>query len=415
LFLELTESRWGLRFSHGNATVRSDLLFFAVRKLFGSEHALDDNKFVGSPFYLFAALAQRLPLELNSTTYEGCLHEQLLVESHMRVCMKIENSYRSAWSTNSPSEPILSEAASLFMRAHPQFSMSDCLRITLSDLPIAQGDRGELIAMALLTVARDNIVKSMLLQIDRLPTFSVYSFLQNLFATDISTHMPSFYHSQEGINLKEQFKGSYMHFSHFIKPHTQALPKSRSELLPFIARGAAVVSASNMASWDILLPYLFWDDRLESWNVGYILIQVKNDTNYCVTHVETLLDSMDPFTLGILEPDDVPVPMVRIVLSLTREVPKLHQIKMEKPRSQADFTTYDYFCEGLSENVYKPITSPKDAKDWNNVLRNSDPNMYKDHIAGESFLRRQYPLHTEEQTNAFGHWEEMNKSPRFRN
>ena len=66
-----------------------------------------------------ACLAQRLPIEFNSTTYAAKSLEMKQVEGHLRVCLKVDAGFETM-TTVSASEPLLSEAA-YWMMQNPAF------------------------------------------------------------------------------------------------------------------------------------------------------------------------------------------------------------------------------------------------------------------------------------------------------
>src|ERR1700743_2611221 len=102
----------------------------------------------------FACLSQRLALELNSKTYIAVEQEREQVEGYMRLCLRVEDGSETM-TTVSPSEPLLAEAASDAMR---HFDTLLAMERVLSGYSIHQGDRGELLVMLLLTLARDATV-----------------------------------------------------------------------------------------------------------------------------------------------------------------------------------------------------------------------------------------------------------------
>src|SRR5260370_7624814 len=61
-----------------------------------------------------ACLSQRMPIEFFSMTSHALAQEQHQVEAHMHICLKVLPGFQGMV-TASPSEPILSEAASKFM------------------------------------------------------------------------------------------------------------------------------------------------------------------------------------------------------------------------------------------------------------------------------------------------------------
>ena len=96
--------------------------------------------------------------------------------------------------------------------------------------------------------------------------------------------------------FKQVFKDSCIYFSHFIKVHEYKVI-NRKYLTAMIVRGAAVLCANCQSGVDMIIPFLYGDNRIERSNVGAILMQVKNDPKYTRTPREALFDKMDPYEL----------------------------------------------------------------------------------------------------------------------
>jgi hypothetical protein len=74
----------------------------------------------------------------------------------MRVCLEINATFESM-ETVSPSEPLFSEAAYVIM-VQKSFDPLKSFKSVLEGFAIHKGDRGELLALLLLTLARDQAV-----------------------------------------------------------------------------------------------------------------------------------------------------------------------------------------------------------------------------------------------------------------
>src|ERR1700733_13778979 len=129
-----------------------------------------------------ACLAQRLPIEFMSTGHT--VGERRQVENHMRVCISVDNTFLTMSTMNS-SEPLLSDAASMIM-ADPEFNAPTSLKMVLAGFSVHPGNRGELVGMLLLTLARDKVISEKLEHRDHRGFFTVIAFLKCLFPTGAS-------------------------------------------------------------------------------------------------------------------------------------------------------------------------------------------------------------------------------------
>jgi len=151
-------SRWRTRYDHGDFTVRRQLVDFARSKLLQEE----DPARLEQQHY-FALLSQRMPIDLSSPSFsssssEHRSREQDQIENHLRLCVAVLPLSGSLL-TISASEPILSEAASSYMRSSDVFDMAQGLQVILAGFGIGRGDRGQLVSAAILTEARDAAIR----------------------------------------------------------------------------------------------------------------------------------------------------------------------------------------------------------------------------------------------------------------
>lgn len=360
----------------------------------------------------YAVLSQRLALNINTTQYltsdpvhlMQSLHEQ--VANHMRVCAGVGNGIETLYAVAS-SEPILSEAASFVMRTTP-FSMPSALAHVLSGFSISQGDRGELLVAALFTCARDLAVHSKSLPpIGQLcHYFSVEQLFSSLFSesqfSSIKKYMPSLYHSETTrVPFGEAFRDSFMHFNHFIKPQEQRL-LSRGYLLLYLARGAATLVANCQPGFDAVYPFLHGGKDLSRKRVGFIMVQVKHDSNTSrSTH--GVFPSMDPLKCGLIGTSDLedghfPIPIIRLLFLLSKGAPSVTCNRYDLPSGGATnlgddgrplFTSYDIVCSGLSESVFKPVTDSPDIwaalmnkSQWASLYQGSVPDIVRALLPG---------------------------------
>ncbi|PBK71265.1 hypothetical protein ARMSODRAFT_1003086 [Armillaria solidipes] len=338
---------WGGCYNVGSKDVKKNILGFAQTKLLG-QRPEDATAWTSSPDQLFACLSQRLALELDSRTPADLLKEQNLVENHMRVCLKIGSGFEDPVTTSS-SEPILSEASSLLTRLFKDFSMPEALKKIFSEFPIKHERQGALLVLVMFTIARDSAIPRYHEWYTSIPIASVPSFFEQLFAEDISDMLPSrVARTHEPRSFKDVFSRANMHFNHCVKRHDAGM-LTRSMLLGFIARGAAIV---HQPAVDMIVPFLFYDLKLVKWNVGFILAKVDGGA---VPRVK-LFDTMDPFVLGLFEDGEPTVPIIRIIFALGVAKEKAKLVRMPY-HVQDDVTSYDFWCAGMSPEILKPAAT----------------------------------------------------------
>jgi len=304
------------------------------------------------------------------------MHEQ--IANHMRICVHVEEGIESLRGSAS-SEPILSEAASRIM-IDKDFSLPSALSEVLSGYCVNQGDRGELIVAAFFTWARDKVVSTKVnnLPMKQLcPYFSVAELFQGLFSEDtytstIANSEPSLCHTDDKPKFQDVFENAMMHFNHFIKPQEQKV-LARPYLLHFMARGAAALGANCQPGFDAVYPFLYGGTDLDINKVGFIIVQVKNDsTSHGAGSLDDLFSKMDPFFCHLIydidkEDGRFPIPIIRIVflLSVKDEYFKQHKYPSPSPRVSTTssnapvnkrplFTSYDYVCGGVSPKLLRP-------------------------------------------------------------
>ena len=245
--------------------------------------------------------------------YESLEQQQKQIEGHMRVPLKIESGFRTM-ETICPSEPILAEGAFSVM-GWDDFDAPKALQSILSSFSVYRSDRGELVALLLLTLARDNAVRTSIRKLyypevgsahsdansDSIAAcnrvISVCGFLKELFVLtgptpddaqnsrgarkdvlyeDILSAGPSVFKSDEEKDrpLKETFAKAKMHFNHFIKIHDRSLLR-REYLLYLASRGIGALCATSRAGIDAFVPFMFKGSMMKPDNVGVILFQFK--------------------------------------------------------------------------------------------------------------------------------------------
>lgn len=346
---------------------------------------------------IYAVLSQRLALDINTTQYPATLqgplelmhtlHEQ--VANHMRVCVAVGSGIETLYAVAS-SEPILSEAASYIIRKTPSFSMAKALTHVLSGFCINQGDRGELLVAALLTCARDEVVRHKVFHSsDQIcHSFSVVELFQGLFSSSTSAEWagarPSLCHSKhDQLPFEKAFETAYMHFNHFIKPQEQRV-LDRRYLLLYLARGAAALGANCQPGFDAIYPFIYGDTELVRNRVGFVIVQVKNDSN---SHrpILDVFPGMDPFVCRLISDTDLedgrfPIPIIRLLFLLAHPTANIERKEYDLPSHGASsihlgadglprFTSYDFVCRGISPDVFRPVDGSSDI--WSALINKS--------------------------------------------
>lgn len=349
---------------------------FAAQKLIRRDTA--DRPTSLTPAQELACLSARLPIEFMSSISTQAERDQ--VANHMRVCFSADESFRQFTSLN-PSEPILSEGAYLLMNdQHISFNAPAALSRVLHGFSVHQGDRGELVAMLILTMARDRATSSVgvagivpfLRALIPPPTQSNYS--------DIMKIKPSVYQGpdDQNITFESAFADVNLHFNHFVKRQQQD-NLNEEVMRRFIARCAAVMGANNQAGFDIIIPTVA-GDTIEKSSQGLIIYQIKNDDTYGATVQPRLFDAMDPVAMGFISHDEkLPTPIIRMVFALAGKTPAVTHVETQ---TQGNFTSYDIWISGLSPEMFSVVNEADQAtwdtllsasRGWKSVYRNRDP------------------------------------------
>jgi hypothetical protein len=363
---------------------------FAVGKLLNADPGTRDL----TQDQTLACLSQRLPIQFNSTTYISQTAERKQVEGHMRVCLKIDAAFESM-ETVSSSEPLLSEAA-YFIMAQKSFDPLKSFKSILEGFAVHKGDRGEFLALLLLTLARDQAVGPP--DKNGCPKRRFFSF-----ASFVYGHLFSKSPSASGLkSLQHDFPQAMMHFNHFVKLHDfKSIDKEC--LLLLMTRGAGVLCANNHTSIDAVNVFLKSGTKLTIDNLGLILYQIKNDSHYSHNPKSKLFESMNPFDLGILKAEDAPVPVMRIFFALAAKTPSLH-VNRHAPSPTYGAVVYDIWSAGLSSDFLNPIDPQTDI--WDSLLQVSYgwKDIYKAATNVEKDLRRSMNPGAADDGGHWSHW-----------
>ncbi|KZT12589.1 uncharacterized protein LAESUDRAFT_689269 [Laetiporus sulphureus 93-53] len=416
-----------------DSSIREDIVQFAMAKLLATsdfERDLNDDQ-------KLACLSQRLALEFNSTNYLEQGKEKLQVEGHMRVCLKLDETFESMVSV-SGSEPILAEAAYAVMQ-HDSFDVPNALKKVLEGFAVNKGDRGELLAMLLMTLARDAAVgkaNAAGKPESGVRYVSVVSFFEELFGgfgknanLERAGHDrgPWDWNTTSPNDFQKDFQNSYVYFNHFIKVHDYGVLDA-DYLLAIFSRGGAVLCANNQRAIDGVAMMVHGrpsehveNIRATRETLGFIMWQVKNDASYTDQRDDDLFRVMDPFKLNIwkagLDKDRVSTvkaseqmqkwPVIRIVFALASAKPALSIRRTEITQGGARFRAYDIWCAGLSPAQLKPITDVQ-SDVWDALLQASygwKDRLYKGLSTTLESLRRSQDAGAAADNRNFRNWE----------
>jgi len=289
----------------------------------------------------------------------------------MRVCLEVDAAFETMTTTSS-SEPLLSEAA-YFIMQKPSFNAVTALRSVMEGFAISKGDRGEFLVLLLFTLARDAAVgpaNEFGRPVGEKRWFSLSDFLcdQVFRVPDI----PSDLLNKESINalknLGKDFPDAQLHFNHFIKVYEQEAIDNTSLLL-LLGRGAGVLCANKQRSIDSVITFLESGTTLSRRNGGFILAQTKNDAIFSHVPQDALFTAMDPYDLGILEPGDGAVPLIKIVFALAAKTPYLNVVR-HGPTKDYSAITYEIWCAGISPGILGPVQD-QDVGIWDALLEAS--------------------------------------------
>ena len=239
----------------------------------------------------------------------------------------------------------------------------------LEEFAVHKGDRGELLVLLLLTMARDKAVG--LPRHNGHPEcrfFDLASFVYgNLFKPSTSALTKE---SASALKmLVQDFPDANMHFNHFVKFHDYS-SVNKMKLLLLMTRGAGGLCSNNQHAIDTVNVFLRSGTRISVDNIGFIFCQVKNNPVYSQNPQQKFFDSMDPYNLGILEKTrDKPVPLIKIFFALAAKTASLHVTRRD-PSPEYDAVVYEIWISGLSSHFLAPIKDNQ-TNIWESLLQTS--------------------------------------------
>ena len=259
--------------------VQDDLFRFAVIKILGLQDP--DGRLTGEQELTkrdgeLAALGIRLMLEFEPLR-ESAAREAKLVEGHMRIAYSVPK-HRQYLRGGTSSEPVLAEAAARIMNNMP--ALLTTITGYLKHGLISKGERGELVARLLLTLAHDECVKFDYRKADEAQysrPVPVFDFLTALVGP---THMKVILESRpdnvhDGVTFEEAFKDAKVNFTHFVKGNDSSIITDNAAWVA-LSRCMAFQCANGQWMIDLYIPVLLWDEPLGRYVVSGIFIQIKN-------------------------------------------------------------------------------------------------------------------------------------------
>ena len=233
----------------------------------------------------------------------------------------------------------------------PSFKAADALKSILGGFSVDSGDRGELLAMLLLIMARDKAVgppNDFGCPQHGARWCSVNAFLSNLFTESSWAAI-----GDKKSSMEKALGGSKLYFSHFIKVHQRNI-LNPEYIVRLMARGAAILCATGQKGIDLLIPFTRGGLRKE--DLGVILVQVKNDKHFTAT---PQLNEM--MWMSIEELSSIPTLRLFFALAAKRPSITLVDIPSQPPDS------FGFWVAGLSSKFLRPIGVDEDEV-WSGLL-----------------------------------------------
>ena len=247
---------------------------------------LGSNNFAQNPHAQLAALDCRVLIRYDPIHVNSRMTQAELVKTYMRNVFNIPENREFMWSGYS-SEPILAEAAAHLLNDSPGIVQraADILEAALKGGLLARGERGELVARTLFTVAHDQAIVREYRDTPSDPRFHrplrLLALLENLLAPDIwaTVRKAKPFHAHTGDpTFENAFENAWVNFTHFVQlgDHASFNLHCASQLLK---RGAAMQAFDNQYNMDVGLPLLFGDPSktiINEDNTSIGQAQIKN-------------------------------------------------------------------------------------------------------------------------------------------
>ncbi|GJE94111.1 hypothetical protein PsYK624_102790 [Phanerochaete sordida] len=221
-----------------------------------------------------APLCVRLNLDFDiAQRYAQELTEKM-VERHMRIAYAFPG-HNEYVKTAAPSEPLLAEAAAVFMNQCKRINWVQVLVAHTNSGLVKKSARGDVAARLLLTLAFDRAGDAQ--RGDEPGRYSaavpVLDFLRALLAE--RWHDALLDSAPAGAPpLREAFRGAFVRFTHFVE-HDDGAIVDVHVALAAVARGFAMHLGRAQAAVDIAVPVVMQDAVLGAEVMSYIFVQLK--------------------------------------------------------------------------------------------------------------------------------------------
>jgi hypothetical protein len=269
--------RWWALWEAGDKVVRDGIIQLAMVKL----AARNVGKYEANS--LLAALSVRLMLDFEPRRTSAIEVENLMVAGHLRVANVIP-AHREYVISSTPSEPVVAEAAAQVLCSQ---NMVDLLAQNVREGLIEKGQRGELVARLLLTLAHDLALADI-----KIPHRANQGQLEKLYTSPIpvTTFFRALFHDQytdtlmkchpdndaKGPTFEDAFADAYVSFTHFSKAADDWC-MSHTFMFMALCRHMAISCRERMQFADLCIPIHFGRKTLLSRQAtSSILISVKD-------------------------------------------------------------------------------------------------------------------------------------------
>ena len=272
--------RWWALWEVGDTVVRDGIIEFAKDKLAARKA---DNYDAHS---FLAALSVRLMLEFEPRRIHATEVENLMVAGYLRVANVIPD-HREYVISSTPSEPIVAEAASQVLRGQ---NMVLLLAKNVTEGLIEKGQRGELVARLLFTLAHDRALENMKIphranqgQLEKLYTtpIPVVNFFRALISQQLIDELLGCRAdgSASGPTFGEAFADAYVMFTHFGKAADDWC-MSHAFMFMALCRNMAISCREGMQYADLCIPIHFGREKpLSRQTTSSILVSIKDKAN----------------------------------------------------------------------------------------------------------------------------------------
>jgi len=230
-----------------------------------------------------AALSVRLMFDFDPRRMHATEMENLMVAGHLRVANVIP-AHREYVISSTPSEPIVAEAAAQVLRGQ---NMVNLLALHVREGLIEKGQRGELVARLLLTLAHDQALENM--EIDHKPNqgrleklytspIPVVTFFRALFSQQYVDKLllRRADNNPRGLTFEEAFRDAYVMFTHFGKAADDWC-MSHAFMFLALCRNMAISCREGMEYADLCIPIHFGrGEPLSRKTTSAILVSIKD-------------------------------------------------------------------------------------------------------------------------------------------